>query len=124
MSNTVDAVSPLPEKKEKTMQSMDGFGGFGGPMMGGPMFGGFGMGLGGGLLGDLLAGGLGYYIGRRSVQGYGAYAASPQQYTQQTATDPTSQRIAQLKLLGQLRESGIVTEEEFEQQKQRILTGI
>jgi hypothetical protein len=31
--------------------------------------------------------------------------------------------MAQLQQLGQLRESGIVTEEEFEQQKQRILSG-
>jgi hypothetical protein len=88
------------------------------------MFGGFGMGLGGGLLGDLLAGGLGYYLGRRSAQGYAQYAPAPQPYAQSAGMDPSSQRLAQLQLLGQLRESGILTEEEFEQQKQRILNGI
>jgi hypothetical protein len=88
------------------------------------MLGGFGMGLGGGLLGDLLAAGLGYYVGRRSAQGNAQYAASSQQYPQQAAMDPASQRMTQLKQLGQLRESGIVTEEEFQQEKQRILTGI
>jgi Short C-terminal domain len=106
------------QRKEKTMQPMGGFGGPGGPMMGG-----MGMGLGGGLLGTLLAGGLGYFVGRRSGQGNGQNAASPQQYRQQAASDPSSQRMSQLKQLGQLRESGIVTEEEFQQEKQRILTG-
>ncbi|HEY6541729.1 MAG TPA: SHOCT domain-containing protein [Ktedonobacteraceae bacterium] len=101
------------------MHHMHGFGGFGGPM-----FGGFGMGMGGGLLGDLLAGGLGYYVGRRSNQGYGPYAAFPQQYPQQAAIDPARQRLAQLQMLGHLRESGVLTEEEFQQEKQRILMGI
>jgi len=96
---------------------MHGFGGFGGPMLGG-------FGMGGGLLGDLLAAGLGYYVGRRGAQGYGQYAASPQQYPQQATMDPSRQRLAQLQLLGHLRESGILTEEEFQQEKQRILTGI
>jgi hypothetical protein len=32
--------------------------------------------------------------------------------------------MTQLKQLGQLRESGIVTEEEFQREKQRILTGM
>ena len=101
------------------MHHIHGFGGFGGPM-----FGGFGMGLGGRLLGDLLAGGLGYYMGRRSVQGYGPYAPSPQPYPQQAAMDPSRQRLAQLQLLGHLRQSGVLTEEEFQQEKQRILAGI
>ena len=100
---------------------MDGFGGFGGPMFGGPMFGGFGMGLGGGLMGDLLAGGLGYYLGRRSSQGY---QVASQQYTQPSATDQASNTLTQLKVLGQLRESGILTEEEFQAQKQRLLNGV
>jgi hypothetical protein len=101
-----------------------GFGGFGFPL-----FGGFGM--GGGLLGDLLAGGVGYYLGSRSAQQNQQYAApyqqypqAPyQQYQQPTAGTPSSDALAQLKLLGQLRESGILTEEEFQMQKQRILNG-
>ena len=101
------------------MHHMHGFGGFEGPM-----FGGFGMGLGGGLMGDLLAGGLGYYMGRRSTQGYPQYTAPYQQYPQQAAMDPSSQRLAQLRLLGHLRETGVLTEEEFQQEKQRILMGM
>ena len=102
------------------MHHMDGFGSFGG--FGGPMLGGFGM--GGGLLGDLLAGGLGYYIGRRSTQGYGQYGVLPQQYPPQAGMDPSQQRLAQLQQLGHLRESGTLTEEEFQQEKQRILAGM
>src|SRR5205814_2176859 len=45
-----------------------------------------------GLLGDLLAGGLGYYVARCSTQGYGQYTASPKQYPQQAAIDPSRQR--------------------------------
>jgi hypothetical protein len=61
-----------------------------------------------GLLGELLAGGLGYLIGRQSLQ-------------QQTRASTQSEQLAQLRLLGQLRESGVLTEEEFQQQKQKIL---
>lgn len=95
-----------------------GFGGFGYPL-----FGGLGMGMGGGLLGDLLAGGLGYYLGRRSAPQNLPYGAPYQQYPQPSAPVPSSNTLAQLRLLGQLRESGILTEEEFQQQKQRILNG-
>jgi hypothetical protein len=103
---------------------MGNFGGFGGPMLGGPMFGGFGMGLGSGLMGDLLAGGLGYYLGKRSTQGNQASFAPYQQYAQPSATNQSNNTLTQLKLLGQLRESGILTEEEFQEQKQRLLNGV
>ena len=56
-----------------------------------------------GLLGNLIVGGLGYLIGRQ-----------PQANAQ-------SDQLAQLRLLGQLRESGVLTEEEFQEQKQKIL---
>ncbi len=59
-----------------------------------------------GLLGNLIIGGLGYLIGRQQGQ--------PQVNTQ-------SDQLAQLRLLGQLRESGVLTEEEFQEQKQKIL---
>jgi len=36
-------------------------------------------------------------------------------------TDPTSQRIEQLKQLGELKAQGVLTEAEFEEQKRRIL---
>ena len=89
------------------------------------------MGMGSGLLGDLLAGGVGYFLGSRmSAQRNQQYAApyqqyqTPyQQYPQPSATGTSSDVLAQLKALGQLRESGILTEEEFQVQKQKILNG-
>jgi hypothetical protein len=66
-----------------------------------------------GLLGDLLVGGLGYLLGRQQVQ---------HQYQQrQPQANAQSDQLAQLRLLGQLRESGVLTEEEFQEQKQKIL---
>jgi hypothetical protein len=66
-----------------------------------------------GLLGDLIVGGLGYLIGRQQVQ---------HQYQQrQPQATAQSDQLAQLRLLGQLRESGVLTEEEFQEQKQKIL---
>lgn len=64
-----------------------------------------------GLVGGLLVGGLGYLIGRQQAQ---------KQY-QQPQTPAQSDQLAQLKLLGQLRESGVLTDEEFQEQKRRIL---
>jgi len=125
--------------------------GWGGPFMrrgGFPLFGGGGFGMGpgggGGLLGDLLAGGLGYMVGRQ--QG----AAQNQQYQQQPYQPPVQQyqqpyqppappyqpgapqyqsppaqgdQQAQLRLLGHLRESGMLTNDEFQAEKQKILNG-
>jgi hypothetical protein len=66
-----------------------------------------------GLLGDLIVGGLGYLIGRQQAQN---------QYQQsQPQANAQSDQLAQLRLLGQLRESGVLTEEEFQEQKQKIL---
>ncbi len=101
---------------------------FGAPLM--PM--GMGMGMGSPLLTTLMAGGLGYALGSNAAQ-----QAAPQ--AQQTMGAPTypyqappappqgavssadSGRLAQLKLLGELHESGILTDDEFEREKQRIL---
>ena len=66
-----------------------------------------------GLLGELLVGGLGYLLGRQQGQ-------SQFQQRQSRATAQSDQ-LAQLRLLGQLRESGVLTEEEFQEQKQKIL---
>jgi hypothetical protein len=64
-----------------------------------------------GLLGGLLVGGLGYLLGRQQGQ-----------YQQrQPQANVQSDQLAQLRLLGQLRESGVLTEEEFQEQKQKIL---
>ncbi len=67
----------------------------------------------GGLLNDLLVGGLGYLIGRQQGQG------QPQPRQPQDTTH--SDQLAQLRLLEHLRESGVLTEEEFQEQKQNIL---
>ncbi len=123
----------------------------GGRRTGYPLFGGgFGLGgLGGGLLGDLLSGGIGYLMGKKSGQNQQQQAAPYQQPYQQPAPpyqqypsqdqQPTppyqpspsqgsvgntqDNRLAQLRLLGQLREQGILTNEEFQAEKQRILNG-
>lgn len=124
-----------------------GWGGWGGPYMrraGFPLFGGFGMGPGiggGGLIGDLLAGGLGYMMGRGSAaqnqqyqQPYPPqYQQYPPQYQQATpqyqppdqgsAASAQNTRLAQLRLLGQMRQSGTLTEDEFQAEKQKILNG-
>ncbi len=138
-----------------------GWGGWGGRRIGYPLFGG-GLGLGGlglgglglgggGLLSDLLSGGLGYLVGKKSAQNQqqqaAAYPQYPPQYQQpvppypqyqqqyqqpapsyqppaQTATgNAQANRLAQLKALGQLREQGVLTEDEFQAEKQRILNG-
>jgi hypothetical protein len=57
----------------------------------------------------LLAGGLGYLIGRQQAQSQHQQAPKP------------NDQLAQLKLLGQLRESGVLSEEEFQEQKRKIL---
>jgi hypothetical protein len=106
-----------------------GWGYWGGPFFRGgfPVFGGPRFLLGGGLLSDLLAGGLGYMLGRWSSnqgqqsaqyqQPYQPYQTPP---VQSSAQDP---RLAQLELLGRLRASGVLTEQEFEAEKERILRG-
>lgn len=88
-------------------------------------------GMGGGsLLGDLMAGGIGYMMGRQSGQ-----QAAPQQYQtpqyqppqapqyQAPAAGGGNETIAQIKLPGHLRDSGLLTNDEFEAEKQKILHG-
>jgi hypothetical protein len=67
----------------------------------------------GGLLSDLIIGGLGFLIGRQVVQ------KQYQQGRPQASTQ--SDQLAQLRLLGELRESGVLTEEEFQEQKRRVI---
>jgi hypothetical protein len=116
-------------------------------------FGGFGGGLGGGgIVSDLLSGGIGYLAGKHIAQNQqqqsGQYQQNLPQYQQpvppypqyspqysQPASPyqaPVSQgsvgnaqnnNLAQLKLLGQLRQSGVLTEDEFQREKQKILNG-
>ena len=111
--------------------------------------GGFGMGMGGGgsFLGDLAAGGIGYLMGRQSAQQAPQYQA-PQYQPPQTpqyqapqyqppqapqyqppanqqapAASGGNERLAQLQLLGHLRDSGLLTNDEFEAEKRKILQG-
>lgn len=107
-----------------------GFGGrgfgmrrFGAPLM--PM--GMGMGMGSPLLTTLMAGGLGYALGSNAAQQAPPYQPYPYQAPPAPPQGPVSVssadsgRLAQLKLLGELHESGILTDDEFEREKQRIL---
>jgi hypothetical protein len=127
---------------------------------------------GGGLIGDLMAGGIGYLMGKQSAQQtpqyqtpqyqppqqapqyqpqqapqyqtpqyqppqppqyqppqqapqyqppqYQASAATP---NQQVAASGVNERLAQLKLLGHLRDSSLLTNDEFEAEKQKIMQG-
>ena len=112
-----------------------GRGGFGMRRVGRPLMmpmGGWGVGGYGGspLLTSLLAGGVGYALGSNSAQQNQpppAYQPYPYQAPPQATLAPSSGvqsgQLEQLKLLDQLREEGVLTEEEFERQKQRILGG-
>ena len=116
-----------------------GFGGrgFGMRRFGAPLvMGGWGMGMGGmgsPLLTTLMAGGLGYALGNNTAQQgvpqappYPSYPPYPYPYQAPQPAVPQgssadSSKLAQLQLLGELHESGTLTDNEFEIQKQRIL---
>ena len=127
-----------------------GFGGrgFGMRRFGAPLvYPGYGMGGGGfgsPLLNTLLAGGVGYALGSSSDQQQQVpqqappyppypYQAPPAQQQQQPSyqAPPAQQqavladtgRLSQLKLLADLHEKGVLTDDEFEREKQRILSG-
>ena len=110
---------------------------FGAPLVY-PRFGMGGGGFGSPLLTTLLAGGVGYALGSSSTQQqqvpqqvppypqYQPYQAPPQAppaSPQQQAVLADTDRLAQLKLLGDLHEKGVLTDDEFEREKQRILSG-
>ena len=112
-----------------------GFGrGFGMRRFGAPLImpmGGYGMG-GSPLLTTLMAGGLGYMMGSNTAQQPPQTMAPPSQpYPYQgspvappaPASGADSGKLAQLKLLGELHDSGTLTDDEFESEKQRILRG-
>ncbi len=110
---------------------------------------GMGMGRGGSFLGDLAAGGIGYLMGRQSAQqAPGQQYQAPQYQPPQTpqsqapqyqppqapqyqppanqqapAASGGNERLAQLQLLGHLRDSGLLTNDEFEAEKRKILQG-
>ena len=99
-----------------------------------------------------MAGGIGYMMGRQSGQQYQPpqyqpppppqYQPPPPQYQapqyqppqtpqyqppqsqyQQSAGGASNETLAQLKLPGHLRDSGMLTNDEFEAEKQKILHG-
>lgn len=124
-----------------------GFGGFGrgfgmrrfGAPLVMPMMGGYGMGYGGygmgsPLLTGLLAGGVGYALGSNTAQQdqqmppyQQPYAPYPYPYPTAPVAQPgqtsgaDNGKLAQLQLLSNLRESGTLTDDEFENEKQHIL---
>ena len=68
--------------------------------------------------------------GRWAAQDEQQYQEQPQQYQQQYAPPPpaapsqdTDDLIEQLDKLGKLRESGVLTDAEFEAQKAKVLAG-
>ena len=85
------------------------------------------------LLTTLMAGGLGYAMGSSSAQQnapqYPPYPPQPYPYQappaapQGPVSGADSGKLAQLQLLGELHESGVLTDDEFEREKQRILRG-
>ena len=64
-------------------------------------------------------------VSRRQARRWGAqeayyYDAPPEP---QPAAAPAEDRVAQLRELGQLRDDGILTDEEFEAEKRKLLNG-
>ena len=97
--------------------------------------GGMGMGMGGSpLMTGLMAGGLGYLLGSNNANQQGS--SQPQvlqvmpaptypQMPPPIPVPPTSTgngTLAQLTLLGELHDSGVLTDEEFVREKNRILS--
>ncbi len=62
--------------------------------------------------------------GRWAAQEQQAYAQQPQQaYPEPAAPADMTSQLEQLKQLGELKDQGVLTEAEFEAQKQKILSG-
>jgi hypothetical protein len=66
-------------------------------------------------------------VSRRQATRWSQQEAPPQEYAQAPqaapAAAPQTDTIAQLKELGELRSSGVLTDEEFAAQKAKILNG-
>ena len=109
-----------------------GFGRRGGmPLLGGMGGMGMGMGMGSPLLTGLMGGGIGYLLGSNSAnqqasqqlqQVAPAYQQQQPQVQQAAPAQPQSADVfSQLKLLGELHDKGVLTDEEFQREKDRIL---
>ena len=81
---------------------------------------GMGMGFGmGPLFTGLLAGGLGYLLGSNNNPGQNPQGVP---YPQQGQPAPANQdTLAQLQLLGELHDKGVLTDDEFTREKTRLL---
>jgi Short C-terminal domain len=89
---------------------------------------GMGMGMMGFGMGPLMYGGLGYLLGRNSNQPQDPQVLqqvqpAPGYYPQAPAptANPDSDKLTQLKLLGELHDKGTLTDGEFDREKNRIL---
>jgi hypothetical protein len=86
---------------------------------------GMGMGLGGPLMTGLMAGGLGYLLGSNSNQPQNPQVVqmmpAGQPYQGQPQAPAGADKLAQLKLLGELHERGVLTDDEFTREKNQIL---
>jgi hypothetical protein len=81
---------------------------------------GFGMGP---LFTGMLAGGLGYLIGSNANQGQNPQVVQVMPATNQgqPAAPANTDTLAQLKLLGELHDNGVLTDDEFTREKNRLL---
>lgn len=70
-------------------------------------------------------GGAGYLAGKSAAQKAqpSMPAASPPPTAAVPGPTPAADRLTQLKQLGELRQAGMLTDEEFQKEKQRILGG-
>ena len=105
-----------------------GFGGGFGMRRGGFPLLGMGMGMGMMGMGPLMYGGLGYLLGSNSAnnqqpQQVQQVVPAPGYYPQAPAptSNPDSDKLTQLKLLGELHDKGTLTDGEFDREKSRIL---
>jgi hypothetical protein len=63
-------------------------------------------------------------VSRRQASRWSQQDATQQQYSEQPSAAPSADdRLQQLKELGELKSSGVLTEAEFEAQKAKILAG-
>jgi uncharacterized protein HemX len=76
------------------------------------------------ILGAAIVGGVAYKVGQAGAQKQAAQQAQ-QQAQQQAAAAPAapdmSQKYAQIEQLNRLKQSGALTDEEFQREKQKIL---
>ncbi len=85
---------------------------------------GMGMGFGmGPLFTGMLAGGLGYLLGSNSNQGQNPQVVQvmPASGQGQPGAPVNTDVLAQLKLLGELHDKGVLTDDEFTREKNRLL---